>query len=82
MKLPRDISGGELAQKLEKYEYRITRQTGSHIRLTSNLKSTEHYITIPLQDSLKIGALSSILHEVTVYLELQKKDVITKLFES
>jgi len=29
MKLPRDISGGELAWKFAKYEYRITRQTGS-----------------------------------------------------
>ncbi len=32
-KIPRDISGLKLAKLLEKYNYRITRQTGSHIRL-------------------------------------------------
>jgi len=46
MKLPRDISGGELAKRLEKYGYRITRQTGSHIRVTTTLQG-EHHITIP-----------------------------------
>ena len=34
MKLPRDISGVELAKALERLGYRITRQTGSHLRLT------------------------------------------------
>lgn len=82
MKLPRDISGGELARKLEKYGYRITRQTGSHIRLTSELKSKEHHITIPRQDPLKTGTLSSILNEVAAYLKTEKKTVIGELFKS
>lgn len=82
MKLPRDVSGGDLARKLEKYEYRITRQSGSHIRLTSNIRGTEHHITIPLQDSLKVGTLNSILGEVASYLEKEKKAIISTLFES
>ena len=81
MKLPRDINGGELARKLEKYGYRITRQTGSHIRLTSVIKGTEHHITVPQHGILKIGTLSGILSEVASYLELEKKTVISKLFE-
>jgi predicted RNA binding protein YcfA (HicA-like mRNA interferase family) len=35
MRLPRDISGIDLATKLEIYGYQITRQTGSHFRLTT-----------------------------------------------
>ncbi|HDD43516.1 MAG TPA: type II toxin-antitoxin system HicA family toxin [Candidatus Desulfofervidus auxilii] len=32
------MSGRELARLLKKYGYEITRETGSHIRLTSKLK--------------------------------------------
>ncbi len=34
MRLPRDLSGSDLAQALRKLGYSITRQTGSHLRLT------------------------------------------------
>jgi predicted RNA binding protein YcfA (HicA-like mRNA interferase family) len=80
VKLPRDISGEELAQILKRYGYRITRQTGSHIRLTSTVKDTEHHITIPRHKPLKVGTLSSILNEVADYLELDKNTLVTKLF--
>ncbi len=44
MKLPRDISGEELAKLLKKFGYEITRQTGSHIRLTTKFeRRTSHY---------------------------------------
>ena len=52
MKLPREISGEELAKLLKKYGYEITRQTGSHIRLTTTAKG-EHHITIPAHKYLK-----------------------------
>ena len=80
MKLPRDIDGEELARKLDKYGYKITRQTGSHIRLTSAIKGAEHHITIPAHNPLKIGTLSSILNEVASYLEMDRKTLIEKLF--
>ena len=80
MKLPRDISGGELSRKLEKYGYRITCQTGSHIRLTSTIKGTEHHITIPGHQPLKVGTLSSILNDVASYLEMNRKTLIEELF--
>ena len=35
MKLPRNLSGAQLIKALEKLAYKPTRQTGSHIRLTS-----------------------------------------------
>ncbi len=80
MKLPRDISGEELASLLTKYGYRVTRQTGSHLRLTSTLKDTEHHLTIPQHKPLRIGTLSSIVNEVASYLELDRQSVIQELF--
>jgi len=35
MKLPRDLSGDDLAAVLRKLGYQVTRQTGSHMRLTT-----------------------------------------------
>ncbi len=46
MKLPRDISGKDLIKALSSLDYEVTRQTGSHIRLTTKLNG-EHHITVP-----------------------------------
>ena len=35
MKLPRDISGADLARALTSLGYAVTRQTGSHMRLST-----------------------------------------------
>lgn len=75
MKLPREICGEELAKLLQKYGYEITRQTGSHIRLTTALQG-EHHITIPAHKYLKIGTLSSILSDVAIHFKIDKSDVI------
>jgi predicted RNA binding protein YcfA (HicA-like mRNA interferase family) len=45
MKLPRDLSGEVLAKALEKLGYTVDRQTGSHIRLTTQ-ENGKHHITI------------------------------------
>jgi predicted RNA binding protein YcfA (HicA-like mRNA interferase family) len=79
MKLPREISGVELAKLLKKYGYEITRQVGSHIRLTTSLKG-EHHITIPAHKSLKIGTLSGILNDVAAHFKIDKGDLIKELF--
>ncbi len=79
MKLPRDVSGAELAQKLIRIGYRITRQTGSHIRLTID-KDGEHHITIPDHKSIKIGTLSSIMSDIASHFGKKKSDIIEKLF--
>ena len=44
MRLPRDLSGSELAQALHKLGYSITRQTGSHLRVTTH-EQGEHHLT-------------------------------------
>lgn len=48
MKIPRDISGEELARLLKKYGYEVTRQKGSHIRLTAVLREEHYYRAVGL----------------------------------
>jgi len=79
MKLPRDIKGLELAKKFEKIGYTITRQTGSHIRLTKDSIS-QHHITIPAHNPLKVGTLSSIITSVSENLGISKAELIHLLF--
>jgi len=79
MKLPREISGEQLAGLLKKYGYEITRQTGSHIRLTTTVKG-EHHITIPAHKYLKIGTLSSILTDVAVHFKIDKGVLLKEVF--
>lgn len=81
MKLPRDLGGEELAKLLERYDYRITRQTGSHLRLTSTLKGAEHHVTIPRHKPLKIGTLNNILKDIAAYLEMDKQELIRELLK-
>jgi len=78
-KLPRDISGKQLAGKLSRLGYQITRQTGSHLRLTTTTKG-EHHLTIPAHGQLKVGTLSGIVSEVARYLEASKSEIIDRLF--
>ena len=63
MKLPRDLSGSDLANRLSILGYQVTRQTGSHLRLTTQ-EQGEHHITIPRHDPLKLGTLAGILADV------------------
>ena len=79
MRLPRDISGIELATKLETYGYRITRQTGSHFRLTTFEKG-EHHITIPNHTELRVGLLNSILTDIADHLKITKDELLDNLF--
>ena len=80
MKLPRDLSGEALAILLGKYGYKVTRQTGSHMRLTTNDKGAEHHLTVPRHKPLRVGTLSSIIGGLAVYLELDKDSLANELF--
>ncbi len=76
MKLPRDESGASLIKKLSLLGYKVTRQKGSHIRLTVTNHETEHHITIPNHDPIKIGLLAKILNEVATQLEITKEELL------
>ncbi len=81
MKLPRDIGGEELANLLHKYGYQITRQTGSHLRLTSSYKGEEHHITVPRHKTLRVGTLNSLLKDVASYIKIEKQRLVEELFK-
>ena len=79
MKIPRDLGGEELAQLLKRYGYQATRQTGSHIRLTTT-REGEHHVVIPKHKTLKIGTLNSVLSDIAGHLKLKKEILIDELF--
>ena len=81
MKVPRDISAEQLIKSLTKLGYQITRQKGSHIRLTALINSEEHHITIPNHSPIKIGTLSKILKDIAIHYGINKEEVIVKLFK-
>jgi predicted RNA binding protein YcfA (HicA-like mRNA interferase family) len=79
MKLPRNVDSQQLIKALQKYDYQATRQTGSHIRLTTQ-QNGQHHITIPNHDPLRIGTLNTILTEVAQHLGISKQEVAERLF--
>lgn len=78
MKLPRDVSGDDLAKALKVFGYKVTRQTGSHMRLTT-IESGEHHITIPWHDPLRIGTLAAILDDVAMHFQLSRDELMAKI---
>ncbi len=79
MKLPRDLSGDDLVKALSKFGYQITRQKGSHIRVTTQLNG-EHHITIPRHKSLRIGTIGGILEKVAAHIGKTRQELQTELF--
>lgn len=80
MRLPRDLSGSDLAHILRRLGYSITRQAGSHLRLTTT-EHGEHHITISQHSPLRIGTLSAILTDVAAHFELTREQLHQQLFE-
>ncbi|MEO8726329.1 MAG: type II toxin-antitoxin system HicA family toxin [Acidobacteriaceae bacterium] len=79
MKLPRDLDGLQLAGLLKRFGYHVTRQTGSHMRLKSELKGTEHCVTIPDHSPLRVGTLNAILTDVGRYLSITRDELLKAL---
>jgi predicted RNA binding protein YcfA (HicA-like mRNA interferase family) len=79
MRLPRDLSGSDLAHSLRKLGYSVTRQTGSHLRLTT-YEHGEHHLTIPQHSPLRIGTPSAILADVSTHFTLTREQLLENLF--
>ncbi|HLO86577.1 MAG TPA: type II toxin-antitoxin system HicA family toxin [Nostocaceae cyanobacterium] len=79
MKLPRDVSGLELVKSLACLGYEVSRQTGSHIRLTTQ-RNGEHNITVPAHDPIKIGTLNAILRDIASHHGLTRDELVILLF--
>jgi predicted RNA binding protein YcfA (HicA-like mRNA interferase family) len=79
VRLPRDLGGEELAALLSRYGYEVTRQTGSHMRLTTT-QGGEHHVTISRHGSLRVGTLSTILSDVAEHLGIPRQALAEALF--
>jgi len=79
MRLPRDGGGEEPAVLLRRYGYEITRQTGSHLRLTTTQEG-EHNVRIPRHGSLRVGTLSAIPSDVSQHLGIPRQALVETLF--
>jgi predicted RNA binding protein YcfA (HicA-like mRNA interferase family) len=80
MRLPRDLSGAELAKALERVGYQVTRQTGSHMRLTSD-SAPRHHVTIPAHHASKVGTLAAIPGDVAGHLKMGREQLLQRLFD-
>jgi predicted RNA binding protein YcfA (HicA-like mRNA interferase family) len=79
MKVPRNLSGHDLAKALRLLGYELTRQTGSHMRLTT-MQGGEHHITIPVHDPLRVGTLSAVIGDVAEHFGLDRTEITQRIF--
>jgi predicted RNA binding protein YcfA (HicA-like mRNA interferase family) len=79
MRIPRDLTGKEFIKALGKLGYEVTRQSGSHIRLTTSHNGT-HHVTIPDHRPIKVGTLSGILSDIAAHHQVTREELLTLLF--
>ncbi len=79
MKLPRDLSGKQLADALcRRWNYARVHQVGSHIILQTSEPGHQR-IAIPDHDALRIGTLSSILKTVSEHKGVTREALLAAL---
>jgi predicted RNA binding protein YcfA (HicA-like mRNA interferase family) len=78
MKVPRDWTGQDLAKSLRALGYTITRQTGSHLRVTTQ-QNGEHHEVIPNHSPIKLGTLQSILKSIAVHHGMSRDELLHRL---
>ncbi|MCA9829963.1 MAG: type II toxin-antitoxin system HicA family toxin [Dehalococcoidia bacterium] len=77
-RLPRDWTGEQLARALGRLGYEVTRQSGSHMRLTTDMPG-RHDITVPRHDPLRVGTLGAILADVANHFGLARDELLDRL---
>ncbi len=75
MKIPREVSAAVLAKKMKILGYEVTLQTGSHVRLTTEMYG-QHHITIPSHNPIKIGTLSAVIGEIAEHFKKSKEETL------
>jgi len=78
MKLPRDVDGPELVRALAVLGYTVTRQTGSHIRVTTQQGGENHEV-VPNHRPIKTGTLSRIVKRVAAHHGLTNEQLLKML---
>ncbi|HMC28055.1 MAG TPA: type II toxin-antitoxin system HicA family toxin [Verrucomicrobiae bacterium] len=80
MKVPRDLSGRQVATALCKsWGYKEVHQSGSHIILQTEIPSHQR-LSIPAHTSLKVGTLSAIVRQVAAGKGVSRDVVLSSLF--
>jgi predicted RNA binding protein YcfA (HicA-like mRNA interferase family) len=74
-----DLSAQELVKALEHLGYEVSRQTGSHIRITTR-RNGEHHVTIPAHDPIKVDTLNAILRDIADHADLRREELLEELF--
>ena len=76
MKLPRDLSGSDLAKCLcRAWGYEEVHQVGSHIILQTQQPSP-HRIAIPAHSALRIGTLNAILRDIANHKGVDRQEIL------
>lgn len=76
MKIPRDLNGADLAQRLEVYGYVVTRQSGSHMRLSRQADGGQQHLTIPAHKPMRVGTLRQILKDVATQCGISLEEIV------
>jgi len=81
MRLPRDLSGREVARLLTRhYGYRVARTQGSHMTVMLTVGTDRHSVTVPRHRDIRAGTLDAIAGDVAKFLRLSKREVRETLF--
>jgi len=78
MKLPRDVSGDDLAEALRAFGYQVTRQTGSHSRLTT-AEGGEHHVSFRGTVPCLWGTLAGILDEAAAHFSIGRDELLGRI---
>jgi predicted RNA binding protein YcfA (HicA-like mRNA interferase family) len=77
-KLP-TVSGQVLINFLRTLGYEVVRQRGSHVRLQKLTPAGRHKITIPNDNPVAKGTLADIPGKVSIWCQIDKQELITRL---
>lgn len=78
MRLPRNVSGKQLALALSRLGYAKARQEGSHITCTTFVGG-EHHVYIPDHSPVKVGTLQAILKDVAQHFAIDVAELLKRL---
>jgi predicted RNA binding protein YcfA (HicA-like mRNA interferase family) len=79
MKLPRNLSGNDLAELLcRHWNYRIVHQQGSHVILETETPSHQR-LAVPAHKNLRVGTLNAILRAVARHKGVERQDLLKSL---
>ncbi len=79
MKIPRDLSGSELAAIFcRHWGYVKVNQVGSHIILQTQ-EPTPHRVAVPAHKALRIGTLNGILRSVAAHKGVGRQEILESL---